>query len=129
MRYLFDSNVFIYQLNGALGPAGQALLRTGLMEGGAYSVISRVEVLGFPQAPAEIESAERLFAGLTRIDLDSAVVEQTIALRWQKKIKIPDAIIAATALLHGLSLVTHNVRDFQWIEVLRLVDPLAEATL
>ena len=37
-----------------------------------------------------------------------------------------DALIAATALELGLTLVTHNVRDYRWIAGLELLDPLAE---
>ena len=128
MVYLFDSNVFIFQLNGVLGDTGQALLRTGLLEGGAYSVISRIEVLGYPQSAAELALAEELFERLNPIAVDDAVIAQTIRLRQMRKIKIPDAIIAASALIHGLPLVTNNVSDFEWIEGLSLIDPLPEMT-
>ena len=128
MAYLFDSNVFIFQLNGVLGDAGQALLRTGLLEGGAYSVISRIEVLGYPQSAAELALAEELFEGLNPIAVDDAVIAQTIRLRQMRKIKLPDAIIAASALIRSLPLVTNNVSDFQWIEGLDLIDPLPEIT-
>lgn len=127
MPYVFDSNVFILQLNGVLGDKGQALLRTGLLDGGAYSVISRIEVLGYPQSPKELATAEELLAGLQPIPLNDAVIEQTIRLRRRRKIKIPDAIIAASALTQGLPLVTNNVSDFQWIAGLSLIDPLPEA--
>ena len=50
-------------LSGVLGDRGQALLRIGLLEGGAYSVISRIEVLGYPQSAAELALAEELFGG------------------------------------------------------------------
>jgi predicted nucleic acid-binding protein len=129
MVYLFDSNVFIFQLNGVLGDKGRALLRTGLLEGGAYSVISRIEVLGYPQSTDELAAAEELFQGLTPISVDDAVIAQTIRLRQMRKIKIPDAIIAASALIQGLPLVTNNVSDFQWIKGLRLIDPLPETTV
>ena len=128
MAYLFDSNVFIFQLNGVLGDKGQALLRTGLLEGGAYSVISRIEVLGFPQSAAELALAEELFERLHPVAVDDVVIAQTIRLRQMRKIKIPDAIIAASALIQGLPLVTNNVSDFQWIEGLSLIDPLPEIT-
>lgn len=128
MAFLFDSNVFIFQLNGVLGDTGQALLRTGLLEGGGYSVISRIEVLGYPQSTTELALAEELFEGLTPIAVDDAVIAQTIRLRQMRKIKIPDAIIAASALIQGLPLVTNNVSDFQWIEGLSLIDPLPEMT-
>ncbi len=127
MSFLFDSNVFIYHLNGTLGAYGQSLLKQGLVEGGAFSVISRIEVLGFRQSTAELEKASRLFSGLNQIELNTQIVAQTIALRQLRKIKIPDALIAASALHWGLPLVTHNTRDFQWITELKLIDPLVES--
>jgi len=127
MSFLFDSNVFIYHLNGTLGAYGQSLLKQGLVEGGAFSVISRIEVLGFPQSTAELEKASRLFSGLNQIELNTLIVAQTIALRQLRKIKIPDALIAASALYWGLPLVTHNSRDFQWITELKLINPFAES--
>ncbi len=43
MPYVFDSNILIYQLSDTLSAQGVELLRTGLLHGGAYSVISRIE--------------------------------------------------------------------------------------
>jgi len=36
-----------------------------------------------------------------------------------------DALIAGTALSHGLPLATHNTKDFAWVEELEVIDPLA----
>lgn len=66
--------------------------------------------------------------GSTTIAVDDAVIAQTIRLRQMRKIKIPDAIIAASALIQGLPLVTNNVSDFQWTEGLNLIDPLPDTT-
>ena len=49
MSFLFDSNVFIYQLNGVLGNHGMSLLKKGILAGGKFSVVSRIEVMGFKQ--------------------------------------------------------------------------------
>lgn len=123
MSWLYDSNVFIYQLNGRLGKAGSEILRAGLLQGGAYSVISRIEVLGFAQPEHPLAMAEALFARLAPIPVDEAVIAETIRLRRTRKIKIPDALIAASALTRGLSLVTHNLADFRLIDGLLLIDP------
>ncbi|MCU0755893.1 MAG: type II toxin-antitoxin system VapC family toxin [Xanthomonadales bacterium] len=128
MSWVFDSNVFIYHLNGQLGAAGISLLRAGLLRGGAYSVISRIEVLGFAQPEAELATAAALFAGLQPIAVDDAVITESIRLRRTRKIKIPDALIAASALTRGLPLVTHNLADFQWISGLTLIDPERQTT-
>jgi toxin FitB len=55
-------------------------------------------------------------------DLTEEIILKTIALRKSRKIKIPDAIIAATALIYDLILITHNIRDFESISNLQLLD-------
>jgi len=49
-----------------------------------------------------------------------------IQLRQQHAMSLGDALIAATALHHNLSLATHNVTDFEWIKPLTVIDPLEE---
>lgn len=44
-------------------------------------------------------------------------------LRKQKKIKLPDAIIAATVLVHGFTIIARNTKDFQHIAGLNYVNP------
>jgi predicted nucleic acid-binding protein len=55
--------------------------------------------------------------------MDNAVVDKTIEIRGLYRIKLPDAIIAATALINSLVLVLHNTKDFKGIESLRVVNP------
>ena len=50
-------------------------------------------------------------------------INETIKLCRQSKIKIPDAIIAATCLVHNYVLLTRNVRDFDRIDVLKITNP------
>jgi toxin FitB len=57
------------------------------------------------------------------IPLDDAVTQKTIELRRIKKMKLGDAIIAATALVHGFVLVTRNTNDFKNIEELTVIAP------
>ena len=56
------------------------------------------------------------------ISLDDDIVGNTIELRSRYNIKLPDAIIAATAIVHDLTLVTHNIADFKKIRDLKLID-------
>ncbi|MBC8081928.1 MAG: type II toxin-antitoxin system VapC family toxin [Hymenobacter sp.] len=59
----------------------------------------------------------------TVLPLNEFVVARTIQLRQQYRIKLPDAIIGATVLVHGLTLVTRNVRDFQQLPGIKVLDP------
>ncbi|WP_151088219.1 PIN domain-containing protein [Hymenobacter baengnokdamensis] len=51
--------------------------------------------------------------------------QKTIQLRQQYKVKLPDAIIAATALVHGLPILTRNTRDFKAFTDLVVLNPVS----
>ncbi len=53
----------------------------------------------------------------TIYDLDEVVANQTIRNRQQYKIKTPDAIIGATAQVHGFEIVTNNIDDFKSLDL------------
>ncbi|MCC7245800.1 MAG: PIN domain-containing protein [Saprospiraceae bacterium] len=57
------------------------------------------------------------------LGISSEIANQTAALRKEIKIKLPDAIIASTALVHQLELITRNTSDFSKIQGIRLVNP------
>jgi predicted nucleic acid-binding protein len=86
------------------------------------SDIVRIEVLGFSMDENLETSFLRLFDKLTILPLSEEIVTRTILLRKQKKIKLGDALIAATALVHNLQLVTRNIRDFKGIEDLEVIN-------
>jgi predicted nucleic acid-binding protein len=123
VELLFDTNIFIYHLNNQLSEAGTDLLRQGISGLGAYSVISRIELLGFKQSTDADIQARRLLSRMIELPLTSEIAERTIAIRKRLKIKVPDAIIAATALEYSLQLVSRNQDDFSQVEDLRWVNP------
>lgn len=57
------------------------------------------------------------------LQLSGAIVNQTIEIRKVHKIKLPDAIISATALVHDFKLISRNISDFKNIGGLTVVDP------
>ena len=77
----------------------------------AISQITRMELLGFPSLPKE---EERLIQGFLQtclvLFIDEVVERQTIHLRRSSHCKLPDAIIAATAHAHQLTLLTLDER-------------------
>ncbi len=60
------------------------------------------------------------------LPVSDAVIQKALALRQQKKMSLGDALIGATALIYGLTLITSNVKDFEWIEGLLVRDPLKQ---
>ncbi|MDR0864441.1 MAG: type II toxin-antitoxin system VapC family toxin [Candidatus Symbiothrix sp.] len=122
-KYLLDSNIIIGYLDSKLPPKGMDFVSAIVDKVPNISVISQIEVLRY-NAPSEIIKILSEFVNSSVImPLDSSIVEVTIDLCRQSKIKLPDAIIAATALVHKLTLLTRNIVDFKNIEGLKLIDP------
>ena len=65
----------------------------------------------------------RLLAPFEELPVDAAVAERAGRIRRHANIRVPDALIAATALDHGLQLWTRNERDFDRVEDLRSLRP------
>ena len=87
------------------------------------SVISKIEVLGFNAPPEDYQLLVEFFEDAIIFELIPEIVERAIELRKAHKIKLGDSIIAATALVYDLSLLTRNTNDFKHIAGLRFVNP------
>jgi len=84
---------------------------------------TQIEILGFNN-PAETEELLTLLINESLVvPLTDEIVSATITLRKSHKIKTPDAIIAATAIVLGHTLITRNTSDFKKIDSLKTVDP------
>lgn len=121
---LLDSNIAIYLIKGGLTETVRESLRTATLSGFNLSVITQIELLGyvFPTSTEKIQT-EKLVAASAVFALTDEIVNQTIVLRRLYKIKLPDAIIAATALVHGFTLVSRNDKDFSSISGLNYLNP------
>ena len=87
------------------------------------SIITKIEVLGFKMNKQDTKLLYDFVDSGNVIYLNDDIVNKTIDLRRNHKIKIPDAIIAATALAFNFQLITRNLSDFKKIEGLRVVNP------
>ena len=110
-RYLLDTNFIIGILKSNQLVLAEVLARQILVGECAYSAISQMELLSFSGIAKEEESLirEKLFQ-LTYLPLTSAVEDMAILLRQIRIVKLPDAIIAATALTFSLELLTLDKR-------------------
>ena len=121
---LLDSNVVMGDLNQDSTPHFIPRVEQCFSEGAAVSIIALIEVLGWRGHDDRSRSdAELLLRSLQLVDLSAVVVAQTIGLRSSQAIKLPDAVIAASALVHRLTLATRNVQDFDRIPELVVRNP------
>jgi hypothetical protein len=103
---LVDSNILIY----AAQPGYAQLRRFIADHAPAVSAVSYVEVLGYHQLDdEERQYLEEFFRLAQVLPLSQAVLDQAVALRQQRKMSLGDALVAGTALVHGLPLDVHFV--------------------
>lgn len=123
MRYLFDTNILIYFFNGSLSEDIRRDVSAMLKEGFTISVVSKMEFLGFRRFDSnQRERATQFLSFAEVIPLEDRIVDAVIELKQTHNIRLPDAIIAATAISEDLSLVTRNVDDFKNADI-RLINP------
>ncbi len=88
------------------------------------SSVTKIEVLGWRNATKEQLQPFYDFMEIVNIlPINEVVVEKTITLRQAKKVALGDAIIAATALVYNLILISRNLSDFRNIDGLQVIDP------
>ena len=120
-KFLMDTNVIVGYLGDMVAEQGAAFLD---VLPACISVITRIELLGWYNAPQDELERLRTFVHDAQIfSLNEPIIEKTIELRQNHRIKTPDAIVAATALTYGFTLVTRNTDDFQNIEGFSLLNP------
>lgn len=114
-KYLLDTNIILHIL------AGNEMLADHLHQKALYaSFISEIELLGFKHLTPKEEKAIRDFLAEFRIvNTDEAIKSEAISLRKQYGLKLPDCIIAATAISLQLTLITAD-KQFRQINHLLL---------
>ncbi len=115
MRWSIDTNVWIDAMAGELR-AENALKAATHDESCGYSSISRLEVLSFSRlTEGEMAAFRAMLDQYVEVPIDHEVIEEAARLRRLVKVKAPDAIVAATALIRHATLITRNVDDFRRI--------------
>ena len=108
LRALFDTNILVDYLNG-IAAARQELARH---EQRAISVITWAEVLVGARDEADEQAIRAYLSTLEVADVDRDVATEAVRLRREHRLRLPDALIWATARRRGALLVTRNTKDF-----------------
>jgi hypothetical protein len=111
---LLDSDVFIDHIRGA----GRLALGRDEVH---YSTITRCELVAGPKGQEQL--VRTLLSPFRELAVDGAIAERAGRIRRETGVRTPDALIAATAIVHRLTLMTRNRRDFEPVRGLRVRSP------
>lgn len=112
VKLLYDTNILIDYLNGIV----LAQLELDKAANPMISVITRMEVLAGTSA-AEEGNIRAWLDTFQLVQLDNKVADTAVKIRKERRIKLPDAIVWASAKVHSAVLVSRNIKDFPPQEV------------
>lgn len=114
MKAVFDTNILIDYLNG-IDAAREELARYRVRQ---ISIITFIEVLVGAKAGEE-KAIRGFLATFQIIELSAEIAKEAIAIRKELRLKIPDAIVYATARSQGCLLVSRNTKEFksEWPDI------------
>lgn len=122
-NYLIDTNSVIDYLGLKIPNSGMDFISSIIDDVPKVSIITKIEVLGFNAPEKHYQLLTDFMNDSIVLELSNNIVDACIEIRKKHKIKLPDAIIAATALVYGLTIISRNVLDFKSIKGIIVVNP------
>lgn len=122
--YLIDTNIFTKYTQGELSQNGNNLV-DGILNSFScqISVITRIELLSWNTDQEMVNLIEEFIGMSKEFGLTEDIITKTAEMRRSVKIKLPDAVIATTAMVNDFILISDNNRDFGKIPHLSYVNP------
>lgn len=125
IKYLWDTNICIYYLQQLFPTNTEKFIDQVILDYmPVISVISEIELLSWnTKNKDDLKILQGFVDDIHVIELDKTIKRETANIRKTYKVKLPDAIIAATAISNQLILITRNDKDFSKINGLKLFNP------
>ena len=121
-KYLIDTNILIYFLQGE--EVASSFFKNIMDKELCISLINKIEVLAFPDLSENEEMEIKQFLlNFVTLNLDDPIAEETIRIRKMYKLKLGDALISATSIMHDAVLVSRNDKDFNKVDGLKFLNP------
>jgi predicted nucleic acid-binding protein len=122
-HYLIDTNVVSDYFSASFSNAGMEFMSSVIDDTPNLSVITKIELLCWKTDDSSEQSIHSFINDSMVIGITDNVVDECVKIRKGKKIKTPDAIIAATSLANNYTLITNNEKDFNGISGLKIINP------
>jgi len=118
---LVDTNIVIYSYLPEYSYLKSIIFKENIF----ISEISRVEVLGYPKLKQDEEVYfQNLFRFLTIIFPSQEIYDAAIEVRKKHNLKLGDSIIAATAMVQGLTIYSRNLKNFEKTSSIKCINPM-----
>lgn len=125
-KYLLDSNVIIDYMAGNFDESTNMSIHKIINNDFYISFISQIEIFVYNLSQDEAKQFEDFISLSNIILININIIDLTIFIRKKYKLKIPDAIIAATCISQNLTLISNNDKDFQKVVELKYKNPFRE---
>ena len=125
IKYLWDTNVVIYYLQQQFPAKAEAFI-DGVVatQQPVISSITEIELLCWKTTnDDDLKLLQSFINDSLVLELELAIKLKTAEIRKSNRIKLPDAIIAATAMIYDLTLLTRNTSDFSQLKGLKIMNP------
>ena len=125
LKFLWDTNIVIYYLQKHFSTQQEKLI-SNIIDSyqPAISVITEIELLCWKSATGnDLIIINNFISDCVVFQLEQNIKVQTIEIRKKSGLKLPDAVIAATAVTNGLTLISRNTSDFNKVNNIELINP------
>ena len=123
-RYLIDTNIISKYSNDLISEQGCLFLEDIFDTEILISFITRIEVLVYNPSEASVKlTISSILEASFELSMSEEILLKTVEIRKKAKIKLPDAVIAATAIIHNLTLLSDNNSDFLKVGELKYINP------
>jgi len=122
-QYLIDTNVISDYFSASLPTSGLHFMDSVIDVVPNLSVITQIELLCWKTISLTEQRVKDFIDDSAILDITPKVIMHCVNIRRNKKVKTPDAIIAATALAYDFTLISNNEKDFSKIKGLKFINP------
>ena len=122
-QYLIDTNVISDYFSNSFSIDAMKFIGSVIDSIPNLSIITQIELQCWKTDNTIEKNVESFINDSLIFNINQEVINHCVSLRRNKKIKTPDAIIAATALTQNYALITNNEKDFTSIKDLKIVNP------
>ena len=122
-QYLIDTNVVSDYFSASFPVKGLQFMDFVIDDIPNLSIVSQIELLCWKTDFAKEQQVKGFISDSVIFNITPDVIAHCVNIRRNKKIKTPDAIIAATAMAFGYTLITNNDKDFTNINGLKIINP------